>query len=84
MATDLSATIATEAADPQSSASDGMSATGRNINDLIAADTYLAGVVARNKRRRGIALTKMIPPGALSDQGGVYGYGPFNSTAGVP
>jgi len=66
--TDLSETIAEEAALPVSSSSDGQSSTGRSIADLIAADTYLAAKAARKNAARGVMFSKLIPPGPMPDE----------------
>jgi hypothetical protein len=67
--TDLSDTIATEAAAPQSSAADGQSASGRPIGDLIQAQQFLDARAAMRKRRRGLLYARAITPGALDDSG---------------
>lgn len=74
--TDLSTTIATEAALPASSTSDGQSASGRPIGDLIQADQYLGNRKAITNRRRGMYLSRLIPPGAF---GGRACLGAFDS-----
>jgi hypothetical protein len=81
--TDLTETIATEAASPQSSAADGQVATGRPIGDLIKAQQFLDARAAMRKRRRGITYTQLTTPGALDDggqavapAGGNFGGGP--------
>jgi hypothetical protein len=71
--TDLTDVIAEEAASPSSSASDGQSATGRPLADLIAADRYLAAKAAAQSRRKGLTFSKLIPPGTLPDGGCVIG-----------
>lgn len=70
MATDLSTTIATAAASPQSATADGQSATARSISDLIAADQYLAGKAAAGNRQRGLVFSKIIKPGTQPDNSG--------------
>ena len=73
--TDLAPTISTEATLPASSASDGQSATGRSIAEIIAADQYTGNKVAIAQRRRGMVFTKIIPPGAFTDRCGPRGFG---------
>ncbi len=75
MATDLTTTIEDQIQNPASFSEEGRAESSRSIDDLIKADTYLAGKAARSKRRRGISFTKMITPGALSDDGGSCGSG---------
>ena len=70
---DLSADIAAQAVEPQSVAADGQSATARSVADMIAADQYLGNVAARRYRRRGLTYAKLLPAGALSDQGRTQG-----------
>lgn len=66
---DLSDTIEAAAALPASASVDGQSVTHRSVADLVAIDQYLAAKEAVRKRRRGVAFTKLIAPGALSDCG---------------
>ena len=74
--TDLSETIASEAAAPLSSSGDGQSATGRSIDELIKADQYLAAKAAARSKRRGLLFTKLVPPPAAGDPpGGTGGCG---------
>jgi hypothetical protein len=63
-ANDLATDIAQQAVEPASTTSDGQSATGRPVADLIAADQYLAQKAARAKRRRGIYFSQLVTPGA--------------------
>lgn len=77
MATDLTATIAEEAAAPVSSTADGQTATARPLADMITADRYLAAKAAIAKRRRGVTFGKLIPPGPLADGGGAIVGTPF-------
>lgn len=58
----LSGDIAQQAVEPVASAADGQSNTGRPIDDLIKADQYLAAKAARSLKRRGLLLTKLLPP----------------------
>lgn len=48
--------------------------TARPIGDQIRADQYLAQKTAQRKRRRGVAFTKLIPPGAAPDCGRSGGF----------
>lgn len=76
--TDLTDTIATEAASPVSSSGDGQTATGRSIADLIAADRYLAAKAAARRKRRGLIFNKLLPPGPGGEfptGGGTTGFG---------
>ena len=68
-ANDLTTAIQQAAGDPSAVTSDGISVTARPVADLIAADQYLAGKVAAKQRRRGITFTKLVTPGAVSDNG---------------
>lgn len=76
---DLSPGIITTAAGPAAAASDAGSFTAQPLEAQIAADQYISAKAARNKRFRGMIVSKMIPPGALSDQQttGFGGLGPF-------
>ena len=76
---DLSDQIETAAATPAAASVDGQSVTSRGIADLITADQYLAVKEAVAKRRRGLAFTKLINPGAAPDEGGLYYPVSFNS-----
>jgi len=67
--TDLSEQILDAATSPQSASADGQSATSRSVPDLVLADQYLAAKAAAKQGNRGLAFTKLIPPGALSDCG---------------
>lgn len=77
MATDLEPTIVQAALEPASASADGQSATGRSIADLIAADQYLAGKVAAKQKRRGLTFSKIVPAGAISDDGTTLGGSAF-------
>jgi hypothetical protein len=68
---DLGADIAEQAVDPVASGSDGQTASGRPIGDLIAADKHLAQKRAGRRRLRGVAVTQLITPGTLDDCGRV-------------
>lgn len=63
MSDDLSDKIEEAANEPKSAASDGQSATNRDLRELIEADEYLAGKRAAKKRTLGIRFSKIIPPG---------------------
>lgn len=63
MSDDLSDKIEEAANEPKSAASDGQSATNRDLRELIEADEYLAGKQAAKKRKLGIRFSKIIPPG---------------------
>jgi hypothetical protein len=66
---DLSEQIAQAAADPASVSSDGQSVTARGTEELIRADQHLAQRQAGRRPLRGIAITRLIAPGALDDSG---------------
>lgn len=66
---DLTPDIAQQAVEPVSSATDGISATGRPIGDLIAADQYAGGKPSAKLRRRGLRFTKILPSGPMPDCG---------------
>jgi hypothetical protein len=66
-----------QALEPISSASDGQSATGRPINDLITVSNYTAAKKAILQRRRGMTHTKMTAPGCLPDGGAIVAVPPF-------
>ena len=62
---DLAPTVASEAQLPASTTSDGQSATGRSIADIIAADVYVNNKAAlANSCRRGMTFTRLLTPGA--------------------
>ena len=60
---DLSDTIEDLAGKPSFVGSDGLQITERSLRELIEADKYLKAISARDKPRRGIRLTKLVPPG---------------------
>lgn len=66
---DLSNEITEQAIEPIASATDGQSATGRAIPELVLADQYTTGKPSIKKRRRGIRFSKLIPSGPMSDGG---------------
>lgn len=66
---DLSDTIESAAGKPLSATVDGLAVTGRSAADLIQADQYLASKAAAKKRLRGVAVTRLITPGAADDNG---------------
>jgi len=66
---DVSDQILEQAMEPVSTAAAGQSTTDRPIADKILADQYAAAKGASAKRRRGLRFTKLINPGALSDNG---------------
>lgn len=74
---DLSNDIAQQAVEPLTSAADGQSATGRPVADLATAENHVNALSALRKRRRGVSFTKLVPPGALPDCGGLT-TGPFS------
>lgn len=71
--TDLTSDIAQQAVEPASSSGDGQSTSGRSIGDLIKAQQFLDGKRAMRKRRRGIRMTQLVPPGPLDDCGRATG-----------
>lgn len=83
MATDLSPDIAQQAAEPASVTADGQSTTARPIGDVLKAQQYLDARAQVRKRRRGMLMTQLTTPGALTDDGqavcgcnGNFGGGP--------
>lgn len=79
---DLTGDLTTQAVEPASSSSDGQSATARPVADIIAAQQFLDAKSALTKRRRGIAFSKLVPPGTLPDEGRTGNLGSFNSPGG--
>lgn len=65
MADDLTETIKTAAAEPQSATVDGVSVSQRPLKDLIDADKHLAGKAAAGRKTVPIRFAKMVPPGAV-------------------
>lgn len=61
---DLSNQIADAAAGPRSVSGDQGSVTQQSVQDLIAADQYLAAKAAARRRGLGIRQFKLRPPGA--------------------
>ena len=73
----IATTIETVAGEPISATSDGLTAVNQPIAALIAADQYLTTKTAVRKRRRGLIYAKLLPSGALSDNGRTCtGYNP--------
>lgn len=66
---DLTQTILTEAALPRTSTSDGQSAEGQPIPDIIAADKHVATKTALAARKgngwNGIGRARVVPPGGV-------------------
>ena len=78
MATDLTSDIATQAVEPMSSTVDGNSSASRSMADIIAGQQFLDAKVTQRKRRRGVVFTKLVTPGALTDEGRTGDLGGFN------
>jgi hypothetical protein len=76
---DLSEQIEQAGSDPATVSVDGLSVGAKPIGELIKADQYLAAKSAAANRRRGIRFSKIVNPGALSDQGGAITAGSFNT-----
>lgn len=72
---DLSSDISAQAVEPVTASTDGQSATGRSIAELVTADQYTAGKPAAKLRRRGLRFTKLIPSGPMPDGGRATGGG---------
>jgi hypothetical protein len=64
MAEGLESRIEDVAAKPASVSVDGQSVSEQSINDLIAADKYLAAKAAAGKSHMGLRITKLKMPGA--------------------
>lgn len=69
----LAPTVLSEAVLPASSASDGQSANGRTLSELMLAANFAALRTAVPHRRRGLMTTVLVTPGALSDRGAPCG-----------
>jgi hypothetical protein len=69
---DLSSDIEEAAQGPKSHTVDGETATARTIDELIAADRYLAAKAAASRGRGGLRFSKFVPGGAAGTpvQGG--------------
>lgn len=65
-----SSQIQTNALSPLEVTTDGTTATQQAIPDQIKGDQYAAAAVGVKKRRRGCYFSKIINPGAMSDNGG--------------
>lgn len=61
---DLSSDIETAATGPKSHEVDGEKAVARSIDELIAADRYLASKAAAGKAHGGLRFAKFVPGGA--------------------
>ena len=70
MAIDIVTIAEDQIAKPASFAEEGRSETARTPDDLLKFQQIAAADVARKQRRRGISFSKLIAPGALSDNGG--------------
>jgi hypothetical protein len=64
--TDLAETIASEAALPLKSESDGQSAEGHRLTDLIAADKHLAAKKATGSAWGRVKMARAVPPGTVA------------------
>ncbi len=61
---DLSGQIQTTAANPSSASQDGLSANAQPLQDLIAADKYLAARQSNQRPPFGVVFGKIVSPGA--------------------
>ena len=61
---DLSTQIEAAAVEPAKAVVDGMAVEARLIDELIAADRYLAAKSAKAKRHQGLLFQTLVPPGA--------------------
>lgn len=61
---DLSSDIETAATGPKRAIVDGVDMQARSIDELIAADKYLAAKAAAAKGRAGLRISKFVPGGA--------------------
>jgi hypothetical protein len=64
MSDDLDKTIRQNALGPAKAAGDAGSVEQHNLTDQIEADRYLASKQASKSKSRGLALNKLVPPGA--------------------
>lgn len=66
MSDDLAETIQNAAKGPQAVSGDAGSVTARSLTELIEADRYLKSQDSiTGKKRRGLIITKLRPPGAI-------------------
>ena len=61
---DLSANIEQAATEPKAATVDGVSATARSLDELIAADKYLAKKAAAANGQSGLKFAKLVPGSA--------------------
>jgi len=79
---DLTPQITQAASDPASMTTDGQSVTTQDPAKLIQLDQYLNNRAAASKRRRGLRFSKLVPPGAVSDNGGACTGSSFDQPGG--
>ena len=60
---DLSTQIEADAATPLKVTTDGVTVEARGISEQIEADAYLASKAATRGKKRGLVMTKLVPPG---------------------
>lgn len=70
---EIASEIERQSLEPLTSGTDGQTATGRSVGDMIQGAQFAAGVKAARRGRRGIRFSKLINPGALSDGGRFHG-----------
>lgn len=63
---DLSDQIESAASGPKQVTVDGTVVQSHDLAQLVQADQYLAAKAASRKRHRGMRITRMVPPGAVS------------------
>jgi hypothetical protein len=64
VATDFDETIRQNAEGPQKASGDSGSMEQHRLTDQIAVDRYLLGKKAAKSKKRGLRLSKIVPPGA--------------------
>lgn len=52
---------------------DGLAVTARPVDQMIQAEQHLNQKTAGKRPARGLAFSKLLPPGSVSDQGGSMG-----------
>ena len=62
---DLSAEIEAAAEGPKKISVDGLNVEAQPVKDVIEADRYLASKSAAGKRKRGLNISKLSPPGTV-------------------
>lgn len=76
---DNSEQIQTNAVSPAEVTVDGTTVIQQTVADQILGDQYAAATKAAKNRRRGVRFSKMLPSGAISDEGAAGNPGNFGS-----